>query len=111
MPDSLDLAGMLCAVVPVVRGEGFAATRRRVVDELVALAGGRTVGRLGRAASGRFPRLSAVARALDDLSKPPAGLRRIQPIRIGGRAPEMIDLPARAKGPTGSPGLAAPVPS
>src|SRR2546422_6435454 len=38
----------------------------------------------GHFAAGRLPRLAAVAGALDDLSEPPARLRRIQPVRIGG---------------------------
>src|SRR3989454_4604626 len=76
MPDALELPGMLRAVVPLVRGEGFAGVRRRVVDELVALAGRHAVRRLRHSTPGRLPRLAAVARALDDLSEPPARLRR-----------------------------------
>src|SRR6058998_2176704 len=85
---------MLRAVVPLVRRERFAGGGRRVVDELVALAGGH-LARLGHHSTARrLPRLAAVAGALDDLSKPSAGLRRVQPIRVGGRALQMIDLPA-----------------
>ena len=97
MPDALELPGMLRAVVPLVRGERLAGFGGRVVDELVALALGHAVGRRGRLA-GRCPRLipcfAAVIGALNDLPEPAAGLRRIQPVRIGRRALEVIDLPA-----------------
>ena len=43
MPDALELPGMRRAVVPLVRGEGFAGCGRGVVDELVALALGQAV--------------------------------------------------------------------
>ena len=65
---------MLRAVVPLVRA-GDA-----VVDELVA---------------DRLPGLAAVVGALDHLPEPAAGLRRIEPVRVNGRAFEVIDLPAR----------------
>ena len=74
MPDALELPGMRRAVVPLVRA-GDA-----VVDELVAH---------------RLPRLAAVVGALDQLPEPAAGLRRVQPVRIDGRALQVIDLPAR----------------
>src|SRR5205823_14407953 len=35
-----------------------------------------------------------VARALDDLAEPPAGLRRVQAVRIGGGSLHVVDLPA-----------------
>src|SRR5271165_1051134 len=73
MPDALELPGMGRAVVPLVRA-GDA-----VVHELVAH---------------RLPRLAAVAGALDLLPEPAAALRCIQPVRIDGRALEMVDLPA-----------------
>ena len=74
MPDALELPGMLRAVVPLVRA-GHA-----VVDELVA---------------DRLPGLAAVVRALDHLPEPAAGLRRVDAVRVSGRAFEMIHLPAR----------------
>src|SRR6266550_1667099 len=98
MPDALELPGMLRAVVPLVRGEGLAGARGGVVDELVALARGHAVGRLRHSAPGRLPCLAAVARALDDLTEPPTGLRRVQPIWIDGRALDVVDLPAREVG-------------
>ena len=77
MPDALELPGMRRAVVPLVRA-GDA-----VVDELVAH---------------RLPGLAAVVGALDHLPEPAAGLRRIQPVRIGGRSLDVVDLPAREVG-------------
>src|SRR5438876_530110 len=94
MPDALELPGVLRAVVPLVRGEGLARFRGRVVHELVALALRHLAGLHGHSAAGRLPRLAAVAGALDDLSEPPARLGRIQPVRIGGGAFHVIDLPA-----------------
>src|SRR2546427_12845512 len=96
MPDALELPGMLRAVVPLMRGEGLARLRGRVVGELVALAFGETFRGLFQHTSRRLPRLAAVAGALDDLSEPPARLRRVQPVRIGGRAPPAVDLPTPA---------------
>src|SRR5207247_569097 len=48
-----------------------------------------------RASAGRLPRVAAVARALDHLAEPSAGLRRIDAIGIGGGSLHVIDLPAR----------------
>src|SRR5436309_13932449 len=94
MPDALELPGMLGAVVELVRGERLAGIRRRVVDEFVALASRHAVRRLGHPAARRLPRLAAVARALDDLAVPPAGLRRVQAVRIGGGFLHVVVLPA-----------------
>src|SRR5256886_638652 len=95
VPDPLELPGVLRAVVPLMRGQRLAGVRRRVVDELVALAGGHAFGRLRHATPGRLPRLASVAGALDDLSEPPARLRRVQPVRVDRRALEVVDLPPR----------------
>src|SRR5436309_11223512 len=94
MPDALELPGMLRAVVELVRGEWLAGIRRRVVHEFVALAGRHAVRRLGHPAARRLPRLAAVAGPLDDLAEPPAGLRRVQTVRIGGGSLHVVDLPA-----------------
>src|SRR5206468_8104284 len=83
MPDALELPGVLRAVVPLVGGERFARRRRSVVDELVALAFGHLAGRRRHAAAGRLPRLAPVARALDHLTEPSAGLRGIDAIGMG----------------------------
>src|SRR5207247_11110414 len=94
MPDALELPRVLRAVVPLVRREGLARFRGRVVHDPVALAVRHLAGLHGHSAAGRLPRLAAVAGALDDLSEPPARLRRIQPVRIGGGAFHVIELPA-----------------
>ena len=73
MPDALEFPGMRRAVVPLVRA-GLA-----VVDELVA---------------DGLPGLAAVVGALDHLAEPAAGLRGVDPIRVGGRALEVVHLPA-----------------
>src|SRR5204863_705630 len=97
MPDTLEFPGMLRAVVPHVGGERFAGFRGRVVDELIALAFGRPwLGvLLPRRRPRLYPSLAAIIRALNDLPEPAAGLRRIDAIRVGGRALEVIHLPAR----------------
>ena len=95
VPDALELPGVLRAVVPLVGRERLAGRLRRVVGEPVALAHGHAVGRGRRPAAGRSPRPAAVVRALDELPEPAARLRRVDPIRIGGRAFHVVDLPAR----------------
>src|SRR5260370_10832202 len=77
MPSSLKLPGVGGAVVPLVRA-GDA-----VKHEFVAH---------------RLPSLAAVIGALNQLPEPIAVLRRIEPIQIGGRSREMIDLPASKVG-------------
>ena len=74
MPDALELPGVLRAVVPLV------SAGDALVRELVAH---------------RLPGLAAVVRALDHLPEPAAGLRGVQPVRVNGRALEVINLPAR----------------
>src|SRR5690349_9510488 len=74
MPHALELPRMRRAVVPLVRA-GHA-----VVRELVAY---------------RLPRLAAIARTLDHLPEPAARLRRVEPVRIGGRSLNMVEFPAR----------------
>ena len=88
MPDSLELPGVRRAVVPLVSA-GVA-----VVHELVA---------------DRLPRLAAVVGALNHLPEPAAGLRRIQPVRVDGRALQVVDLPARKVGAADVPPLALAV--
>src|SRR5215510_4824099 len=73
MPDSLECPWTGRSVVPLVRA-GFAN-----VSELIAY---------------RLPGFTAVVRALDQLAKPSAALRQIEPIRVGGRSFHMINLPA-----------------
>src|SRR6266446_3385779 len=88
MPDPRELPRVRRAVVPQVRARGT------VVHELVAHG---------------LPRLAAVVRALDHLPEPAAGLRRIQPIRVNGRALQMINLPAAKVRATDIPPLALAV--
>src|SRR5208282_1077065 len=95
MPYAFELPGMLRAVVPLVRGELLAGCVRGVVDELVAGRRGRTgSGQFSRRCTGLMPGFAAVVGALDQLAKPAAGLRCVKAIRIGGRALQMINLPA-----------------
>src|SRR5262249_10030262 len=101
VPDALELPGVLGAVVPLMRRQRLARLRRGVVHELVALALGEALRRLGRLPGRRarlVPGLAAVVGALDDLSEPAAALRRVQPVRVDGRALEVIDLPAAEEG-------------
>ena len=88
MPDALELPGVRRAVVPLVSA-GYA-----VVLELVA---------------DRLPGLAAVVGSLDHLPEPAAGLRRIQPVRVDGRAFQVVDLPARKVGAADIPPLALAV--
>src|SRR5262249_37743243 len=44
------------------------------------------------------PGFAAVVRALNDLPEPAAGLRRVQPVRVSGRAFQVVDLPAAEEG-------------
>src|SRR2546427_11300644 len=84
MPDALELPGVLRAVVPLVRGERFTGFWRDIVDELVALAFRHRPGLCRDSATGRFPRVAAIAGALDHLPEPATRLRRIDAIGIGG---------------------------
>ncbi len=88
VPDPLELPRVRCAVVPLVR-PGCA-----VVDERIP---------------GSFPRLTAVVRALDDLSEPAARLGGIDSIRVGGGSLEMINLPATKVGAADVPAFTLPV--
>ena len=97
VPDAFELPRLLRAVVPLVRRERLAGLRRRVVDELVALALGHAFGRRGRLAgrrAGLVPGLAAVVGALDDLPEPAARLRRVDAVRIDRRTLHVVDLPA-----------------
>ena len=84
VPDPGELPRVRRAVVPLVRA-GDA-----VVAELVA---------------DRLPGRAAVVGALDHLPGPAAGLRRVQPVRVGGRSLDVVDLPAREVRPADVPPL------
>src|SRR5206468_1733118 len=105
MPDALELPGVLRAVVPLVRGERFTGFWRDIVDELVALAFRHRPGLWRDSATGRFPRVAAIAGALDHLPEPATRLRRIDAIGIGGGSFEVIDLPSREVRPAHGPAL------
>src|SRR5439155_14262023 len=57
----------------------------------------------------RLPGLAPVVGALDHLPEPATGLRRIQPIRVGGRTLEVVHLPAREVGAADVPAVALSV--
>src|ERR1700686_2018721 len=95
MPDALELPGMLRAVIPLVSRQRSAGVGGRVIHEFVAdcLRRARRERFAGRS-SGLVPGFAAVVGALDDLSEPAAGLRRVNAIRIGRRPLEVVQLPS-----------------
>src|SRR5690348_2444231 len=100
MPDSFKFPGMLSAVIPLVCGERLAGFGRGVINELVADFWWHAAITRGRhASSWSFPGLAAVIRALNNLSKPTARLRRINTVRIGRRSLQVIHLPPGKVGP------------
>src|SRR5262249_19321084 len=109
VPDTLELPGVLRAIVPLMRRQRLAGLRRNVVDKFVALTLGPSLGRGGRLA-GRSARLmpgfAPVAGSLDDLPKPAAGLGRIDAIGIDRRALHVVDFPAGKQGTLNVPPLA-----
>ena len=112
MPDAFELPRMLRAVIPHMSRQRFAGFRRSVVNEFVALAFGHAVGSGGRLARRRpwlCPGFAAVIGALNDLSKPGTGLRRIEPVRINRRSFDVINLPARKVRPVHFPIFALPI--
>src|SRR2546421_3173556 len=102
MPDPLEFPRMLSAIVPDVGRERPASFRGKVVSELVAFTFRHSIRRgrrFARRESRLEPRLSTVIRSLDDLTKPAARLRRVNPVRIHRRPFEVIHLPPRKKRP------------
>src|SRR4029453_9614081 len=79
----------------------FPRPSRTVVPEVGA--GGALVGEL---VPHRLPALAARVGALDDLSKPAAGLRRVEPIRLHRRTLQVVHLPASEVRPGDVPLLA-----
>src|SRR4051812_4978219 len=73
MPDALELPGVLRAIVPLMCA-GDSVVHKFIPDWL--------------------PGRAAVVGSLDQLPEPAAGLRGIQPIRVGRRTFDMVDLPA-----------------
>src|SRR6266513_1461971 len=95
VPDAFELPGMLCSVVPLVRGEWFASFSRSIVHEFVAFAFGRAILAfyfLG-GATRRVPSFAAIIGALNDLPKPAARLRGIDAIGINRRTFHVINFP------------------
>ena len=91
VPHPFEFPRMLGAVVPLM------GARNSVVTKIIARAALRhSVGsaQILFAGSGRFPGFPAVVRSLNDLSKPRAGLRRVNPVRIYRRTFDVINLPA-----------------
>src|SRR5258708_35449413 len=98
MPDSFEFPRMLVAVVPHMGRKRLARFWRDVVRELIALALRHPFWsrrRLARRQPRLEPRFPAVIRPLNDLPKPTAGLRRINPVRIHRRPLEVIHFPPR----------------
>src|SRR5207302_355000 len=91
MPDALELPWMRRAVVPQM------LAHFSLIYELVALALRRAFGshRLAGRCARLVPCLTAIIGALDDLPKPAAGLRRVNPIRVSRRSLEMVHFPTR----------------
>src|SRR2546422_11251563 len=89
MPDPLELPWMLCAVIPLMR------TWDAIVNEFVTFTHRHTLRSCCQPATRRVPSFAAVIGALNDLSKPGAGLRRVQSVLINRRTFHVINLPAR----------------
>src|SRR5437667_12914349 len=102
MPDALELPRMLGAVVPLMSGERLAGSRGSVVHELVALALRHSFwrGPFARRGPRLCPSFAAVIGPLNELPKPAAALRRIQPRGVDGRALEVGSHPARKRRPS-----------
>src|SRR6201991_2388545 len=97
MPHSFELPRMRSAVIKLMCRERFASFFRRVVNKLVALTFRHSVRRGRRFAGGRSglkPGLTTIVGALNNLSKPAAGLRRVNTVRIHSRTFHVINLPA-----------------
>src|ERR1044072_4588054 len=97
MPDAFELPRVLSVFIKLMRGDRFAGFLGSVVNEFIALARWHTLlvhcwqaGRRSRLKPG----LGTVVRALNDLAEPAAGLRRVDAVRIRGRAFDVVDLPA-----------------
>src|ERR1700736_4932763 len=89
MPHPLKLPRVLSTVVPLVRAGNA------IINEFVTFSLRRTIGTLQllRCATRRLPGFTSIIGALNDLSKPGAGLRCIQTVRINWRTFDVIKLP------------------
>jgi hypothetical protein len=86
---SVDRVGIDCGRLQMPHASELPRVRRAVVPEMCAC---RAV--VDEFVADGLPRLAAVVRTLDQLAEPAAGLGSIKPIRVGGRALEVIHLPA-----------------
>src|SRR6516164_8884837 len=80
VPDALEFPRVLCAVIPLVGGEGRAGCGRSVVDKLVGFALGHAAGTRGGFAGSRAglePGLAAIIGSLNDLAEPATSLRGV----------------------------------
>src|SRR6476659_5948213 len=97
MPHSFELPRMWSAVIKLMRRERLPGFIRSVINKLIALTFRHSIRRGHRFARGRSglePRFAAVVRALNDLSKPAAGLRRVDAVRVHGRTLHVVNLPS-----------------
>src|SRR5947207_9876002 len=74
VPHSFELPGMLCSVIPLVGGKGFAGFGRSVIHEFVAYSFRRALWSRSHFASWGLTRLAAIVGALNYLPAPAAGL-------------------------------------
>src|SRR4029077_6104205 len=97
MPDTLEFPRMLRAVIPLVGRERFPGFRRTVVNEVVTLAFWRAVRtfQLLGAAARCVPGFPAIIGTLNDLPKPSARLRCVDPIGIDRRTFHVVNFPSR----------------
>src|ERR1700730_11851659 len=112
MPDPFELPRVLRAVVPHVGRERFADFWGGVVNEFIALAFGhalRSGCRLARRRPWLHPGFATVIGALNDLSEPGTGLRRVESVRINRRTFDVINFPARKMRPVDFPFFALAV--
>ena len=71
MPDAFEFPRMLCAIVPLVCGQGFAGFGRGVIDEFIAFAPREILRGFFRPAAGRAPGFTPIVRPLDDCPNHP----------------------------------------
>lgn len=87
MPHPFEFPGVLCAVEPLVGGEGFAGSGGGVVDELVAFRDRHSSFVLRwftRFQTRLEPRLTPIIRALNDLAEEAAALGHVDAAGVGG---------------------------
>src|SRR5205809_3095869 len=96
MPDSLAHPWFRRAVVELMGGERLARFSRIIVDKLITLADGHTLGcrrRLASRGTRLEPRLAAIICALNNLAEPTTCLRGVKTDRSRRRSFDVVDLP------------------